>query len=95
MTDNVTMLHNPFPDEDIEAKIKQNWGVGRLFRFLRKSMPYHGETLVLAQILHLSVKIDQKYHIRSVSRVVNTMMKEKVDPQAKAHGNRNKPRKFV
>lgn len=54
----------------IHKQIEANWGVGRLFRFYKGKLPFHGESLILSQILANFYQLGKKVHKGTFYRVL-------------------------
>lgn len=66
----------------IDVKIKANFGLKRIFRWLSTKLPIHGESLILAQILQRATKLNKKFPKRTIQRVIREC-EEKFEPQVR------------
>ena len=75
----------PAWNKQIGAKIRANWGISRLFNWLKGKCPIHGESLVLASVLLISKQHNRQFKKRSISRVINREFEEKLPTGAKRY----------
>ena len=59
-----------FFNKQIGAKIRGNWGIQRIFSWLKDKVPIHGQSLVLSQILIVSKVMNRQFKERSIKRVM-------------------------
>jgi hypothetical protein len=58
-------------DVHIGAKIKDNWGLNRIFQWLRGKEPYHGDSIILTHILFIAKRFNRQFKKRTISRIIN------------------------
>ena len=62
--------HISFFNKHIGAKIRANWGIQRMFSWLKGKCPIHGESLILSQILIVSKVMNRQFKERSIKRIM-------------------------
>lgn len=70
-------------DRHIGVKIQQNWGLRRIFSWLKSKFPYHGDSIVLSHILYIGKRFNRKFSDRTILRVINQFFDETIPTEAK------------
>ena len=71
-------------DPQLRVYLSQDFGLGRLFRWLRARTPLIGESIVLAHILRISAQEKIFFPERTIRRVIREFEEKDLDPEAKA-----------
>lgn len=74
---------NQYLEPRIRAKIKANFGLGRIFRYCKAQLPIFGESILSAQILQVSKTTNRRFPERTIRRVINQDFDEKLEASAK------------